>query len=285
MLKHAMLAPFKSRRFLLAALALIALPVTARFAYQLFVTELTIVRAAQGTTAFTLTLNEFNRVSGSSNPDRLVRTLTIAQRSDGARSELEVMYPGKPQEHRSRTIRLADFQHIRAMDSVGLKTTWIPWEREAIAKRLSRRPTSASGCTLNEMGRPASGKDRADSESTVNGLKVVKMVGVDAPFMTRLFAPQLDCEEVGLLAQWDGSHKTGGLASTTERVMVSYTLGEPEAGLFLTANLREASPSVANENQLRKAGYPEDHIQRVLSELKSSETHYWATRDRAGIRP
>jgi hypothetical protein len=83
----------------------------------------------------------------------------------------------------------------------------------------------------------------------------------------------LNCEEVYRFVIFKNND---GTTDSTERIIRSFSLGEPAAQLFDTANLTERSPITAFLMQYRKIGWPEDQLQQRASEMATEEAQYFA---------
>lgn len=70
-------------------------------------------------------------------PDGSVaRLVTVAQRADGTRVEVEVISPGTPWAFQTRMIHQVspDYRVIKVWDAVGMKATGAPWSAENVKK-------------------------------------------------------------------------------------------------------------------------------------------------------
>lgn len=272
----------RNRNLVFAATALLITPVAARYTYERLRFQNT-VKAAQlahssRPAAYTLHLAEVVRKGPMrDSPAELATESTIAQRSDGARSETRIFFPGKPQEHRERVVRFPDGTKVIARDSIGMKTTWAPNGISNAGLSVLGRPTSESECALNDLGRPAAPAYRRAQKAHLDaiGLDAVEFIA-ENPHIEVWRAPQVGCEEVYRFAAFAGPD--GKVTDSSERYAKSCSAGEPDPKLFDVAALQEASPITSFEAQYRRVGYPESLIEQEKAKLKSSEDRYWAAR-------
>jgi len=269
------------KKILFTAVLLMTLPAVVRFVSTTFNDPPPTVQA-QGKQRFTIHLNEIHRVGTDGNrPGKIARQIIVAVRGDGARSVTEIYFPGQPQEHRVRLVRLSDFTHVRAMDSVALKTTQPPWPAHAILSEQQGKPTPESACKLSGVGKPAFPAYTFAGEQAIGGLQAMKFVRGKRD-TEAWHAPDLGCEEIRRVILFESCCTADGgrIASSSELTMTSYSRAEPDPSLFDVASLREVSPIEANEALLRKAGYPEEHIQQRLRDLQAADVRYRSTQQR-----
>ncbi len=279
----------------LVAIALVALPIVSRLAYRTIQERAMVVQAASIPHAqFTLELVEVHRKGPSltSPPTKVARRVVVAQRADGSRSEISVMFPGQPYSFQFRRIKLANMQHTTAHDSVGMKSTGPPAPEQIIARRPTPRPSPKSDCMPTNGGAPAWQSHRSGGSEVINGLRTIKLLR-DNPQAEAWHAPELDCEVVRSVTAFRGcctqsdyeADSSKQITDSTELSMTSYSIGPPDPRLFDTSQLRESLPSTAYQAEWRKASYPEPFIQKQLADLRKSDESYLKTRDAAGIRP
>ena len=277
------------------ASALLALPSLVSLAYREIHSGVAVVRASAAEyTQFTLTLTEVHRQGPSvtSAPVRTARNLVIAQRSDGARVEQTVMFPGQPQEYQFREIVYPDMRKIRAADSVGLKVTGMPASAENITHRNLLRPSAESACSQNRYGRTAMPSVyKMAGKEMIGDLVAIKFVRED-PHTEVWHAPALDCEAVRRLTIFRGCCEQGfssnpafPVSDSSEIKFVGYTLGEPDKRLFDHGALKESPPGEVWRQEWRRAKYPESYIEKQAADLAKRDEAYWKTRSAAGVRP
>jgi hypothetical protein len=273
--------------WLVSTLALLT-PIALRVFWDKLITPLAVANES-GPTAFTLHLREIISVDASG-LRKVSSERIIARRSDGSITKWYVRAPGKETETRHRTVRLSNYQHIEALDSVGRKITSRPWSQEAISNYRRSRPTPVSDCTLTGSGKPwLLGYEKVGTEF-VGGIRAIKFTKKGDPAMEVWHAPGFGCEEVRRVARFSGCCAGANLSppvgpNASELVLVSAVAGEPDPRLFDISGLKETLPSKAIEMMLRKQGQKEQAITRALEELRKSDGSYLASRAEVGVYP
>lgn len=277
---HMKMLLVRNKKLVVVAIVLFFMPTAAMYIYRQVV-SIKVANAAQVSRfahriAFTLYLTEVLRRGTQSDPGRVASQYIVAQKQDGSRSEITIYFPGQPQEHRLRLIRLSDATRIIARDAVGLKTTWSPTPKaaQALDRTQARRPTPESNCTMDQAGKVAFRGYQvvgANQHLSMIDLNLTQFVDPgSSPHTDAWYAPALDCEEVYRLATFSSPH------GSSEKSATSYIIGEPDQKWFDVSSMREASPITSFTTQYRKAGYPEDFIQQRLDRLNSYEQQYQA---------
>ncbi len=224
-------------------------------------------------------------------PFRTSREVVIARRSDGARSETEVFSPGTSMQRQRRLIVLPDLRHIRAWDSVGLKTTGPPMTLDHIEKVQSGKPTAESNCMNNSLGQAVDLSYKFAGKEWIGNVLAIKKT-IDRPHsLTSWFVPEYGCEQIQRKIEFKGCctadkiDPNGPTSDSGELSLVSIKPGEPDSALFDLTNLVESPPGRANEAEMRKFGAEEKFIVDGKVSYKAADEAYWSVRDRAGVRP
>ncbi len=231
---------------------------------------------------FTVFLQDRLSPGDTSIPPRVAREVVIAVRSDGTRVESEVLRPNTAQAFRQRTIRLPDFRTIKILDNVGLKSTGSPWPAESRLRFMAGLPTAESKCLHNSAGRPVAQGYRLGASGELLGLRVVELVR-DEPHPLRAWhALDFGCLEVQRRIEFQGELRASG---ASELIAVRFVAGEPDRAFFEYESLRESAPGDAVVVQMQRLGAPADQVAKTKAGYEETDRSYWASRDRAGVRP
>jgi hypothetical protein len=253
--------------FATAVISVLVAPIAWKAGYTRFVVLRAQVAPA---TAYTLHRTEVVRSGDKADgPARVAAHVVIAQRSDGARCELYIKLPGEKHEHRLRTIQLADMRQIRTWDHLGLKATSkeVPPQDAAMLRTLRADPSSE--CTVTFGGRPARPATYRKAERTkIQGIEAIRFVvgATGNASGENWYAPRLGCEEVYFKRVF--TDESGNVTDSSEKMATSFSLGEPDPGLFDVSGLRETSILEAEETHFRRLGYTEEFIQKQLAGLR-----------------
>lgn len=241
---------------------------------------------------YTLHLTEVVRAGSSLNgPGTRSRDLIVAQRSDGSRVEVELLFPGQPQAHQVRSISDPDMRLTKAWDSVGLKTTGVPWKAKDVSRYRAMRPTVESDCMANGLGQEASSTYRFSGKEWIGDLLVVKMVRDSPHHVEAWHAPLLGCQEVRRAIAFKGCCTSDNMdpnalvTDSSELGFVGYSLDEPDAKLFDVSGLKESPPGAANAARLIAAGLPEDQVKKATASYRTADDLYRRLSMGAGLPP
>jgi hypothetical protein len=234
---------------------------------------------AEGAQPFTLTLREVIR-DDLSKPERVSRDITIAQRSDGLRSELTTHLPGQRGEHRKRLVILQNMRHVNVAESVGMKSTGVPLSNDVVEKVRLSRPVAGGNCMTDGKGQPVFAGYKFAGQEFVGGLLAAKMVQNDPNPIEAWHALALNCEEIQRKIRFEGP-----IANASELRFVGYSPGEPDPKLFDVSQFKEAAPGEAAIALSRHAGFPAEFLKKLAAQYQKVDERYWQSREAAGIRP